>query len=300
MKKKVLKIFIIILLLVLLLFIVNLVRNYIILNNLKEKITKLKGLEKYSEIIKSENDETKITKYKNISKVEFLNKDIIMYFNSDTNELIEENIRTGERKYYTDRLSSINLLLLDLDGDFWEILLKNIITTKNINEEKCYKIKVYSLNQTYYVSSENGLTLRIDNHDSEVAEYNNVSYLYQLDNIEQIDFEELKKTVIMENESQEHNTYLEYNLIKSDEKDLVDLNMLYTFDENDICTDCRIQWTFANEEIAKTQYENWVKAGEANLKIDGNMVSFNANNEVGKTKTEITSSQKGNFEIKEY
>ena len=202
MKKKVLKIFIIILLLVLLLFIVNLVRNYIILNNLKEKITKLKGLEKYSEIIKSENDETKITKYKNISKVEFLNKDIIMYFNSDTNELIEKNIRTGERKYYTDRLSSINLLLLDLDGDFWEILLKNIITTKNINEEKCYKIKVYSLNQTYYVSSENGLTLRIDNHDSEVAEYNNVSYLYQLDNIEQIDFEELKKTVIMENESQ--------------------------------------------------------------------------------------------------
>ena len=76
--------------------------------------------------------------------------------------------------------------------------------------------------------------------------------------------------------------------------------MLYTFDENDICTDCKMQWTFANEEIAKTQYENWVKAGEANLKIDGNMVSFNANNEVGKTKTEITSSQKGNFEIKEY
>lgn len=199
MKKKIIKTLVLLIVIILILFLINLLRNYFILNKLKDKINELNELDIFSEVIKTEKDETKITKYKNISKVEFVNKDTIMYFNSDTDELIEENIKTGERKYYTDRLSSVNLILLHLNEDFFEIMLKNVITTKDINGEKCYKIKVDSLKQTYYVSAEEGITMEIHNRDSEKNYHSVVSYSYQFDNINAIDFEELKKTATDEN-----------------------------------------------------------------------------------------------------
>ena len=76
--------------------------------------------------------------------------------------------------------------------------------------------------------------------------------------------------------------------------------MIYTFNDNDICTDCKMKWTFVNEEIAKIQYDNWEKVGESNLQIDGSTVSFNAMAEIGKTKSEIMEQPMGNFEIFEY
>lgn len=185
MKKK---IFIIVILIFLLVILINFCRNYLILKKLQEKIKTLSLTENYSYTLEQNSTIQKITKSNDIIKVEDNEK--ILYFNTKTNEAVRENINSKERIYYSGPVpTSVNLELLDLDKYFSEALLKNIIiTTSKVKNEKCYKVKIPSLNLTYYIN-ENGLTYSLKYNDSKEQ----VSYYdYQLDNIPSIDFESLK------------------------------------------------------------------------------------------------------------
>lgn len=182
--KKTKKIALIILLVIAILFIVNIVRNYIILNKLQEKISNLISIEKYSVTIKSKNEETTVTKNNNIIKIVKNSSDVIKYFNTDTNELIEEKIYNGEKNLYTDRKASFNLNLLDTKN---HSLLFNLILITNVNGEKCYKIKDNSLDDTiFYINISTGLTMKVVNEkNNEIVDYLN----YEFDNIEELKFE---------------------------------------------------------------------------------------------------------------
>lgn len=179
--KKILKIIVFI---IVILFIINVIKNFFILRKLKNKIDNLKLIEAYSVTIKTNNEETKITKNNNIIKIEKSNNDVIMYFDTKVNELIEENITTGEKRLYTDRIASFNLNLLDINENF---LLFNIIMTTNVNNEKCYQIKDKSLDNTiFYISKNTGLTIKSVNKNlNETNEYLN----YSFDNIEELNFD---------------------------------------------------------------------------------------------------------------
>ena len=186
--KKVIKLLMTVILIIVLLYIINCIRNFVILNGLKEKISKLKTLEVFEETTKMDNEEPKIiTKNKNIVKLED-NSDFVKYFNTNTNEMIEENLKTGERVLYQNRLCSINLVLLETEDTFWKKVFSNIITTTKINEEKCYKINSREYEDfTYYVSADTGLTMKASTKYDRTVE--NIEYDYKLDGIEELKFE---------------------------------------------------------------------------------------------------------------
>lgn len=182
MKKKVLIIVLVLFLIIILLFFINTLRNYFILKDLKSKINELNTIESFSEIISSNNVETKVSKNKNIIKMENNNSNNIMYFNTETNEMIEEDIKTGEKILYPDKPASVSLVLPDLNTLPFSYIIKNIITTTTINGQKCYKINVDGV--CYYLSTDSGLTIRAV-EDNEIINYSN----YKLKNIEEIKFD---------------------------------------------------------------------------------------------------------------
>ena len=89
-------------------------------------------------------------------------------------------------------------------------------------------------------------------------------------------------------------TYLFFNSPGSDDE-LKNVGIIYTFDENNICIDERLLWEFANEEIAKENYESWKEIGYKNLEINSKKVSFNATNHNGLTKEEIKGNNPESF-----
>ena len=89
-------------------------------------------------------------------------------------------------------------------------------------------------------------------------------------------------------------TYLFFNSPGSD-NELKNVGIIYTFNENNICIDERLLWEFANEEIAKENYESWKEIGYKNLEINSNKVSFNATNHNGLTKEEIKDNSTDSF-----
>ncbi|MBR2289214.1 MAG: hypothetical protein IJ867_00980 [Clostridia bacterium] len=189
MKNKVLRWVLIVVFAVVLLCIFNFTRNYMILNKLKEKTNELKSLSEFSFVIENGNVKHRLTKVNHIAKVEDFEDNRIIYFNTETEEMIKEDMETGEKIYYAGPApSSIELVLLDIDVDFYELLLTNIITSKEIEGEKCYKIKFNTLSTTYYISAETGLTMAVAYDDGG----NEIYYTYELEDIEDIDFEMLK------------------------------------------------------------------------------------------------------------
>ena len=53
-------------------------------------------------------------------------------------------------------------------------------------------------------------------------------------------------------------TYLIYNSDRGSNDGLVDsVNLVFAFNEKDICVDYRAIWTFNDEEIAKRSYNQW-------------------------------------------
>lgn len=178
------------------LLLANVIRNYIILDNLKSKIQKISQVESFSYTIEQGDVKQKITKIENIAKIENNIDNNIMYFNLSNGDMIRENTENGAILYNPEIHISVELNLLNLedrDGDFWEFCLKNIITTKEINGIKCYKIKDFSLSTTYYVSVENGLTMATISDDKEIGDTGDTTYYqYEFDNLEKVDFETLK------------------------------------------------------------------------------------------------------------
>ena len=70
-------------------------------------------------------------------------------------------------------------------------------------------------------------------------------------------------------------------------EELDSTRILFAFDENNMCVLSRFVWNFKTEEIAQKNYQNWKESEISNLKIIGKEVSFNDEEQLGKTKEEI-------------
>lgn len=160
MKKKIFKIILILIFIIFFLICINTLRNYFILMDLKEKVGNLKKLDSFEETLEYNNGSQRIIKNKDIVKIEKDSEDYILYFDTKNNEMIKENIETHEKILYPEVIASFNLILPNLEKISLKTYIGNFITTKNINNEKFYKIKIYDEEMTYYISAETGLVMR--------------------------------------------------------------------------------------------------------------------------------------------
>ena len=78
-------------------YVINVIRNNIILNSLKVKNRQINTLSEYSvEIIENDTKISKITKKDNNLKIENYITNIVDYYNSDTKKHISKNLKTQE------------------------------------------------------------------------------------------------------------------------------------------------------------------------------------------------------------
>lgn len=78
-------------------YVINVIRNNIILNSLKVKNRQINTLSEYSvEIIENDTKISKITKKDNNLKIENYVSNIVDYYNSDTKKHISKNLKTQE------------------------------------------------------------------------------------------------------------------------------------------------------------------------------------------------------------
>lgn len=70
-------------------------------------------------------------------------------------------------------------------------------------------------------------------------------------------------------------------------EELDSTRILFAFDENNMCVLSRFVWNFKTEEMAQKNYKNWKEAEISNLKIREKEVSFNDEEQLGKSKEEI-------------
>lgn len=161
-------------------YVINVIRNNIILNSLKEKNRQINTLIEYSvEIIENDTKISKITKKDNNLKIENYVSNIVDYYNSDTKKHISKNLKTQE---ITEDNVEIVANLIELEwNDIFKTSLINFIIVENKKDIKIYKIQNYD-NKNYMISSD-GLIL-------EIRDKNNVyKYEYNIGNINDSEFD---------------------------------------------------------------------------------------------------------------
>ena len=161
-------------------YVINVIRNNIILNSLKVKNRQINTLSEYSvEIIENDTKISKITKKDNNLKIENYVSNIVDYYNSDTKKHISKNLKTQE---ITEDNIEIVSNLIELEwNDIFKISLINFIIVKNEKDTKIYKIQNYD-DKSYIISSD-GLIL-------EIRDKNNVyKYEYNIGNINDSEFD---------------------------------------------------------------------------------------------------------------
>ena len=161
-------------------YVINVIRNNIILNSLKEKNRQINTLIEYSvEIIENDKKISKITKKDNNLKIENYVSNIVDYYNSDTKKHISKNLKTQE---ITEDNIEIVSNLIELEwNDIFKTSLINFIIVENKKDIKIYKIQNYD-NKNYMISSD-GLIL-------EIRDKNNVyKYEYNIGNINDSEFD---------------------------------------------------------------------------------------------------------------
>ena len=161
-------------------YVINVIRNNIILNSLKVKNRQINILSEYSvEIIENDTKISKITKKDNNLKIENYITNIVDYYNLDTKKHISKNLKTQE---ITEDNVEIVANLIELEwNDIFKISLINFIIVENKKDTKIYKIQNYN-NKSYMISSD-GLIL-------EIRDKNNVyKYEYNIGNINDSEFD---------------------------------------------------------------------------------------------------------------
>ena len=121
-------------------YVINVIRNNIILNSLKVKNRQINTLSEYSvEIIENDKKISKITKKDNNLKIENYITDIVDYYNSDTKKHISKNLKTQE---ITEDNIEIVSNLIELEwNDIFKTSLINFIILENKKDIKIYKIQ---------------------------------------------------------------------------------------------------------------------------------------------------------------
>ncbi len=100
------------------------------------------------------------------------------------------------------------------------------------------------------------------------------------------------------NNNQNSFTYL-IGEAKSENSEVNTVKVIFRFDNNDICVESRIVYDFANEELAKVNYEKWKEVELENLIIKDTKVSFSSFDHLnGETKQNVLKSE--NYTFDEY
>ena len=98
------------------------------------------------------------------------------------------------------------------------------------------------------------------------------------------------------------NTTFSYLLLQTVtiSEDLVDCKQILTFDENDICIDCRLLYEFKEEDLAQKQYEDWIEIPNnlskmVNINKNATIITFNSTNYNGSHKSEFLNSSQNTY-----
>lgn len=187
--KKALKIIMIIILLLIVILLLHTTRNFIIITNLQNNISKHINNKNYSLFItsKMQGEMTlKVTKHqKNNNEVilleRYMNNEIVKMSIYNNGERVDSFVETSESKIATLNVSDyVNVNIVDRlkTENIWQKIFYSIITKiKSIdyNGKKCYVVSNFA--ETLYIEKDTGLCLLIDtqNQQDEMKyEFNNV------------------------------------------------------------------------------------------------------------------------------
>lgn len=185
--KKSVKIILSIILICILLYVINVVRNIFILKDIQDKSSKLSELNDFSYTLNTDDLKHVLTKKGNIIKVEEYEDNKIMYFNTETDEAIEEDMETGEKTYYQLAPTGAYMPIYNSENtNIYKLAFKSIILSSKLDDKKCYKI--INSNNTSFVEKEQALLLKTIDKDEITTNYTN----YKLDNIDNIEFNKVR------------------------------------------------------------------------------------------------------------
>ena len=193
MKKKILKIIGIILLIVIAIFLIHTIRNYVIISDLQNKISKYANSTNYrTKSVTTENDGSVVTMeyYKKDNKeVVFMERNlngeiakISIYNNGERKDTFYDNKEGKTVQLNTDNFMSVNIYNFMESDSKWQTLFGSIfanIKSANCDGKDCYIIKGFlsskSLNSTNsetYIEKDTGLYFKtIDGENISKREY---------------------------------------------------------------------------------------------------------------------------------
>ena len=193
MKKKIFKIIGIILLIVIAIFLIHTIRNYIIISDLQNKISKYANSTNYrTKSVTTENDGSVVTMeyYKKDNKeVVFMERNlngeiskISIYNNGERKDTFYDNKEGKTAQLNTDNLMSVNIYNFMESDNKWQTLFGSIfanIKSANCDGKDCYIIKGFlsskSLNSTSsetYIEKDTGLYFKtVDGENISKREY---------------------------------------------------------------------------------------------------------------------------------
>ncbi len=182
MKKRILKIIGIILLIVIAIFLIHTIRNYVIISDLQEKISKYVNSTNYrTKSVTTENDGSIVTMeyYKKDNKeVVFMERNL----NGERKDTFYDNKEGKTVQLNTDNLVSVNIYNFMESDNKWQTLFGSIfanIKSANCDGKDCYIIKGFlssmSLNSTSsetYIEKDTGLYFKtVDGENISKKEY---------------------------------------------------------------------------------------------------------------------------------
>ena len=169
MKKKIKKIIIISLIVIFLLIILNFIRNYIIINNIIDKQKQFKDFKNYSFTRMdysteegAQKIELKVYFKDGIGLIEFPNYNYV-WCNTESQAMIHFNTNEKTVSYSVGEFFGMKSESFSMEHlSFQEKVLKaicSIISTKDIDNEKCYCIQTFKQGQTY-ISKNTGIPIK--------------------------------------------------------------------------------------------------------------------------------------------
>ena len=197
-KKKILKIIGIILLVVIVIFLINTIRNYIIITDLQNKVAEYSGSTNYyTKLEVTEKDGTVVTMeyYKKDNReVVFLERNlngeiskISMYNNGERTDTFWDNEENKIAQLDSGTIMGVNIYNFTETDNKWQTFLGSIfanVKSTSYNEKECYIIKgfmsSYSLTSEgaeVYIEKDTGLyfkTIEEDRTTERKYEFNNV------------------------------------------------------------------------------------------------------------------------------
>ncbi|MCI8308762.1 MAG: hypothetical protein HFJ45_00790 [Clostridia bacterium] len=142
-------------------YMINVIRNLIILNKLQGKIDKLDNINEFSYVVKENGKySTRRVKKDNVIKFEKIGVETTYYDNNLKERIVIDS--NGEKNIYNNNVETVMTLPKGFLGDtkgIYKRAFTEFISSTKIDGKKCYKIKE-NKNVVRYISADDGLILR--------------------------------------------------------------------------------------------------------------------------------------------